>query len=224
MRALEEVVAPAPIRIAVPVGIVVMHGLEEALGVGHEPHGATCGVLEGGDALLRPIVIVGVLERDTAASEVLLRIPRLADEASLGVRGGELEVLGQQARVGAISRHLDQLLPHAFEALAHIPDERGLGQDAQLGEDLEAIADAEEQTALVVVLRERITEESLGLQLRDATTHDVVSVGEAAGEDDELRLLDVSRGGGGDGLHLRGEARDVERARRLDVAVRARVF
>ena len=222
--ALEEVVAPAPIGVAGPIRVVVVAGLQEALGVGHEAHGATGGVHETGDAELGAVVVIGVLEGNAAGVEVFLGVAGFADETAFSVGGGKLEVFGQVGGVGAVGGHFHQLVPHAFEALALVPDEGGLGQDAQLGENLEAVADAEEEAAVGVVLLQGIAQETLGFQLGQAAAHHVVTIGEAAGENDELGLGHMGRGGGGDGLHLGGETGGVEGACGFDVAVGAGVF
>ena len=97
-------------------------------------------------------------------------------------------------------------------------------EDAELRENLEPIADAEEETAVGVVLLQGVAEEAFRLQLSEASAHHVVPVGEATGKDDQLRFFYMSRRGGGDGLHLRGKAGGAECALRLYVAVRSGVF
>ena len=72
--ALEEVVAPAPFGITGPIGVVVVAGLEETLRVGHEAHGTACGVHKAGNAQLRAVVVVGILQGNAAGVHVLLGI------------------------------------------------------------------------------------------------------------------------------------------------------
>ena len=146
-------------------------GLQEALGVGHEAHGSAGGIHEAGDAELGAVVVIGILQGDAAGVEVFLGIAGFADEAAFCVGRGELELLGQILGEGAGGGDFHQLVPHAFEALALVPDEGGLGQDAQLGENLEAVADAEEEAAIGVVLLQGIAQETLGFQLGQAAAH-----------------------------------------------------
>ena len=192
--------------------------------MGHEAHGAAGGVHETSDAELGAVVVIGILQSHAAGVEVLLGIAGVAHEAAFSVGRGELEVLGQVGGVGAVRGHLHQLVPHALEALALVPDEGGLGQDTQLRENLEAVADAEQEAAVVEVLLQGIAQETLGFQLGQTAAHHIVTVGEAAGEHDELGLGHVGRGGGGDGLHLGGEAGCIQSACGFHVAVGAGVF
>lgn len=223
-RALEEVVAPAPFGVTAPVGVVVVLRAQEALGVRHKAHGAAGGVLQAGDTEFGTIVVVCVLQSYTAGLHVFLGIAGFADKAAFCVSGGEFELLWQVLREGAGGGDFHQLVPHAFKALALVPDERGFGQDAELGENLEAVADAEEEAAVGVVLLQGIAEETFSFQLGQATAHHVVAIGETAGEDHELSLGNMLRCGSSNGLHLGGETGSAQRALGLHIAVGSRIF
>jgi hypothetical protein len=75
-----------------------------------------------------------------------------------------------------------------------------------------------------VVLLQGIAEETLGLQLSQTTAHNVVTVGETAGEYHELSLGYMLLSSGGNGLHLGGETGGAQGALGLHVAVCAGIF
>ena len=92
------------------------------------------------------------------------------------------------------------------------------------GNDVTLWSYTEEESAVVEVLLQGITQETLRFQLGQTTAHHIVSVGEATGEYHELSLGHMLRGSCGDGLYLSGEAGGTQCALGLNVAVGAGIF
>ena len=100
--------------------------------------------------------------------------------APLAVRDRELPHLAQPGGERALARHLDEPVA-ALEALAHVARERA-GEQARLGEDSEAVADAEHVSPALGVRANRPDD---GARLGDGARPQVVAVAEAARNRDE---------------------------------------
>lgn len=212
------------VGVEVPVGIVVVIFLGEALGVWHEAEGAAGGVLESGDGEGGAVKVFGVGQGDVAVGEVGFGIAGEGDEAAFGMGNGELELGGQALEVGAGGVFDLELGPAADEALAGVVDEAACGQDSEFGEDLEAVADAKGEAAAGVMVLDGIAEFGLGDKLGETTGHDVVAVGKAAGKHYELGFFDLGDGGIGDGDDRGGKADELECAGGFGITVGAWIF
>ena len=217
--ATEERIPFAIFRAIGPIGIVVVRAEEEAFRVGHEAEDAAGFVLEAGDAEGGTIHIVGVLERDEAFGEVFLGFAFRGDEASFGVGDGEFEVWGHFREERIVRGGDFEFDPAALESTAGIIDEGTGGEDADSGEDLEAVADAEDIATRADERFDGIAEAAFRDELGDAACHDVIAVGKAAAEDGELGCLEVVAGDLGDGYDGRGKACGFEGAGGFGVAV-----
>ena len=117
-----------------------------------------------------------------------------------------------------------QLGQAANEALAGVVDEASSREDAEFGEDLKAVADAEGKAAAGVVVLDGIAEFGLGDELGKAAGHDVVTIGKAARKHHELIFFDPRDRGIGDGLDRGGNANELECAGGFGLLVRSWVM
>ena len=104
----------------------------------------------------------------------------LGHETALGVGDGQLELGGTLRKEGALRSEVFQLHPLALETAAGVLDEAARGEQVELGEDLEAVADSEEVTSVVAEVLQGFADLLFGDEARDAAGHDVVAVAEAA--------------------------------------------
>src|SRR4051812_70757 len=86
-----------------------------------------------------------------------------------------------------------------LEAEVRVPGERAR-KEAALGEDLEAVADAEDVAALFRVRGDGLHDRT---DLRERAATEIVAVAEATGDGDEVRARGERRRGVPNGLHLR---------------------
>src|SRR5690606_29788267 len=165
VKGSEEVVATAPFpRLgALPIRVVVIALAQETLRVGHQSKDATAFVLEGGDAPEAAVHVIGIDQGRGPVLHVGLGfLGRLRDEPALGVGDGKLEFLGQIRQEGTVRGELLQANPLALEAPAGVLDEAAGGEQAELGENLETVADPQQVTALVAELLEGVADLLLG--------------------------------------------------------------
>lgn len=137
---------------------------------------------------------------------------------------GQLELGGKALQVGAGGVFHLQLGPAANEALAGVVDEASSREDAEFGEDLKAVADAEGKAAAGVVVLDGVAEFGFGDKLGKAAGHDVVTIGKAARKHHELRFFDLGDGGIGDGDDRGGKANELECAGGFGITVGAWIF
>lgn len=229
-----------------PVGVA--RPVEVTLRMGHEAEDAAGGVADAGDGILGTVDVVGVADGDLAAVlEPGEDIGAGGDEAALTVGDGELEDIG--AFIGG--ERLGQALgpdadgggvvadgqPGIDEPAADVVLERdflsrGLGgpvaalsagKEAGLDDDLETVAGGDHDAAAAGGGAELGPEVLLEADGEDAAGGDVIAVGEAAGEAEELEA--VEEGGLGDELvevdELDGGTGEFEGAAHLSIAVGA---
>ena len=180
--------------------------------------------MESGDGEGGAVEVIGVGEGDIAVGEVGFGIAGEGDEAAFGMRNGELELGRKALKVGTGAIFYLELGPAANETLAGIVDEAAGRKNAEFGEDLKAVADAESKAAAGVVVLDGIAEFGLGDELGKAAGHHVVAVGEAAGKHHELRFFDLGDGGIGDRNDRGGKADELECAGGFGITVGARIF
>ena len=128
---------------------------------------------------------VAIAERDPAVRLDSLDRLVVGDEIALAVGDGELDHL--PGRIAARERGLRVLDPQVL----HLADEAALGvahqharQQAGFAQDLEAVADAEHQPAARGVVADRLHDRGAR---GDRAAAQIVAVGEAARQDDEIR-------------------------------------
>jgi len=180
--------------------------------------------LESGDGEGGAVEVIGVGKGDIAVGEVGFGITGEGDETAFGMGDGEFELGGKALQVGAGGVFYLQLSPAADEALAGVVDEAAGREDAEFGEDLKAIADAECIAAAGVVVLDGIAKFGLGDELSEASGHHVVAVGKAAGKHHELRFFDLGDGGIGDRDDRGGKADELECAGGFGITVGAWIF
>jgi hypothetical protein len=93
---------------------------------------------------------------------------------------GNSNSLGTLRKKRAPRGEVLHLHPLALEATARVLDETARGEQVELGEDLEAVADAEKVTAVVAEILQGRADLLLGDEARDAARHDVIAVAEPA--------------------------------------------
>lgn len=198
--------------------------LDETLGVRHQAEGTTARVLQAGDGECRTVEIVSVGEGDIAIGEIRFRIAGESDETTFGVSDGQLEGFRKslEVRTGRIFHF--EFCPAANEALAGVVDQATGGQDAEFGENLKAIANAEGEAAASVVILDGIAEFGFSDELREATRHHVVAVAEAARKCHQLGFFNVCYRGVGDGHDRGGEADQLQGAGGFGITIGAGIF
>jgi hypothetical protein len=196
-----------PVRVVGRVGV--------AFGMGHEAQHEAGGVADTGDIVSGAVGVAGeggrgVLGRGVAEGDLFAGFEigelgvGLGDEAAFAVGDGEIEGAGHAFGPDA-DRFLDGINgdPFVCEAAGEVVGEGsglaacvGFGEEAELDHDLEAVADADHGYAALDGVLNGLVElvaEAVG---EDASGGDVVAVGEAAGEADDVDLLED--GGVGD--------------------------
>jgi len=219
----EEVVTPALLR-PVPIGIVVGVFGNEALGVRHEAEHAAGIVLEAGDLGAGAIDVLAIKQGGVAVLDVFFGIAGFTDEAAFSMGHGQFEVVRQGFEEGAGVAVLFQRRPAADETATGVVDQAATWQKIELREDLEAVADAQDITAIGHELLQALTQLVLGDELGDATAHDVIAIAEATGENDELSAIQRCRLQQGHGQDFRAEPGGLKRAGGFQVAVGAGEF
>ena len=138
--------------------------------------------------------------------------------------GGQFEFIRQALKEGRVFGYFHQFGPDAFKTFLFIVNQAGVRKNAQFGENLEPVADAQEHASSGMVPLQGIPQEAFRFQLGQAAAGDVVPVAEPAAQDDKLGFCDVFRRSRGDGLDLGGEPCRAQGAFRFHVAVGAGVF
>lgn len=153
--------------------------VDESLGMRHQAEDPAGRVAEAGDGTRRAVgvrrirvgrvaVRVGVLEDDLAGTIERVEVGRRGrDESALTVCHGELDRRGELRRdERRVSRSGLQLDPSGFESAQLIPrqgDRAGRGpsgEESAPDQDLESVADAQDQAAPVVEAPQGVAEES----------------------------------------------------------------
>src|SRR4051812_36696514 len=160
--------------------------VDRVLGVGHQAEDVARLVAHAGDPALRAVVVGGVAQDDLLAEGVEVR--RVV--AAGGVLDGDRERLpgarlARERRVGVDDLELGLA---ADEAQLAIGQQRAR-QQARLAQDLEAVADAEDQATVAGELDDRLHDRR---EARDGPDAQVVAVGEPAGDDDGVDALQVA--------------------------------
>ena len=160
-------------------------GVRVVLGVGHHAEDAEVGGEDAGDVADGAVAVaVGVTEGDEALAlqPVQRRVIGEVVAVAMGHRGAEGFALLPARGVGGAGAFDAEGAIHGEEAEAGVAEE-GAGKEAGLGEDLEAVADAEDVAALGREVLDGLHDGGLG---GHGAAAEVVPMGEAAGEDDEV--------------------------------------
>ena len=176
--------------------------------MGHQPEDAARLVADAGHIPHRAVGIrrgarrIGgipqhQLARDVERLEVLGR-PR--HEPALAVGDREFEPI-HALQEHATTRHRPQMNPAIDEHAGRVVGEACPGsarsrigeQEARLQEHLKAVADAEDEAAAIAKCREAVGEPRPQFQRKDPSAGDVVAVGEAAGDAEDLKVVGERR-------------------------------
>ncbi len=116
----------------------------------------------------------------------------VAEVVALHVADGHLEDLAGREEVGeggvgGLGAEMDLLADVVEAGVAH----EGAGEQAGFGEDLEAVADAEDEAAGGGEFFDRLHD---GGEFGDGAGAEVVAVGEAAGDEDGVAVFEVGGG------------------------------
>ena len=102
---------------------------------------------------------------------------------------GQFKLVRKPLQERGILGHLHQPGPQAFKAFALVVNQAGGRKDAELGQNLEPVADAQDKAPAGVVPVQGVSQETFRFQLRQASAGNVVPVAEAAADDDEAVSL-----------------------------------
>jgi len=172
-------------------------GLDSALGVGHEAEDVAVAVADAGDGVERAIGIgLGIVCSGVAAVGMHVVKNNLVVALEIGERGGVAEIISfhvgdghfqdlarargaGEGRVGAFDADVDLAAEEAESLIAH----HGAGEQAGFEEDLETVADAEDEAAGA---GEAVNGFHYRGEAGDGAGAEVVAESEAAGEDDDV--------------------------------------
>ncbi len=163
-----------------------------AFGVGHHAHDIAFAVEDAGDVAGGAVGVFDVAEGDAVFGFEFIEGAVVGKVLAFAVRDGKVESLAFGAafevngRVGGFGAEGDVF---ADELEVLIAEQRA-GQQAGFDQNLEAVADAEDEPAIG---REFFDGLHDGGEARDGAAAKVVAVGEAAGEDNGV---DIVEGGG----------------------------
>ena len=171
--------------------------LARPLGVGHEAEDVAARVADARDVLERSVRVarvrdhalgVAVTEQDLAVGGQLGQGRFVGGVIAFAVGDGDVQHLarlgGAEERV--IGRADPQEAVLADEMERTVADERA-GQEPRLGQHLEAVADADQEPAVIGIIAHGFHN---GRKPGDGTAAEVIAVGEAARQDHEIVALE----------------------------------
>src|SRR3954453_9142185 len=162
--------------------------VDRVLGVRHEPEDVARLVAHAGDVALRAVVIGRVAQDDLVGDRVEVGVVVEAGRVLDGDRQALPDRrLARERRVG-----VDDLEGRLAADEAQLAVwQQGAGQQVRLAEHLEAVADAEDQSPVAGELDDRLHDRR---EPGDRADAQVVAVGEAAGDDHGVDVLQVAVG------------------------------
>src|SRR5438270_6062028 len=163
-------------------------GVARPLGVGHQADDVAFGRTDAGDVVGGAVGVLDVAQDDAVVGAEFGQGALRARVVALEVVDGQLQHLtGRRPRREHRPRAVDPHLDVAAQELQGPVLLQGAGQEAGLGEDLEAVADAEHGPALA---GERGHRAHHGAEAGDGARAQVVAVGEASGKDHGVGVAD----------------------------------
>ena len=189
----------------------MVEGIDEPLGVGHQAEDPAGRVADARDRARRAVGVGRVVLRSAgrasstyrrttwpAASSAARADGSASEELPLAVGDGQLDRLGVGDERRAAGRR-GQADPARLEAARVVVRQRrgagvrAAGEQAGADQDLEPVADAQDQPAAVVEPAQRVAQDDAQPRGEDPPGSQVVAVGEAAGDGQDLEAVERPR-------------------------------
>jgi hypothetical protein len=176
----------------------VQGGFYGALGMGHEAGDVAFAIADASDVVCGTVGIAGVVVfavgRGVAEQDLVIFFESgehgfIAIVIAVAVGDGEFEDLAflrgvGEGGVGVFYADMHVAADEAEAGVAH----HGAGEEASFEEDLETVADAEDEAAGLGEFGDGVHD---GRKAGDGAGAEIVAVGEAAGEDDGVAIVEV---------------------------------